>query len=147
MVASSGGCVRAHVAGRAAVGALATAACEGRAMIAFTIFKDETAGQLERRELSFEGLAEMIEHPPEYPSKRACPFIKLADFGNERSPGGSLRHDANVVSITGVEGDYDGEQVTLAEAAALLRAAGIKAILYTSPSHTAERPRWRILAP
>jgi len=33
------------------------------------------------------------------------------------------------------------------DAATLLELSGISAVLYTSPSHTQDRPRWRILAP
>jgi hypothetical protein len=97
--------------------------------------------------MTFDQLAEIIRQPVEYPSKEHCPFMKLAVFGDRRTDLRSLRHNANVISISGVEGDYDGEQVPLSEAAALLRAAGVKAILYTSPSHRPEAPRWRVLVP
>lgn len=64
-----------------------------------------------------------------------------------------MRHDANVVAITGVEADYDGEQMPFAEAVERLRKAGIKCVVYTSASHLAVKdnkqrgPRWRVLVP
>ena len=80
-------------------------------------------------------------------TKDGLPLIKLARFGDKPTRKGSYRHDANMVEVWGVEGDYDGGEVTLDQAAAMLRAAGITAYLYTTPSHTPERPRWRVLSP
>jgi hypothetical protein len=75
------------------------------------------------------------------------PWIKLAVFGDRRSGLNCLRHNANVLGITGVEGDYDGEKVSFAVAVRILRASKVAALLYTSPSHTAKAPHWRVLAP
>lgn len=80
-------------------------------------------------------------------TKADCPWLKLAAFGDERTAAKSLRHDANVVQLYGIEGDYDGEQVQPEEALAKLEAAGIRALVYTSPSHAPQKPRWRVLAP
>jgi hypothetical protein len=33
------------------------------------------------------------------------------------------------------------------EATKIVKAAGLTALLYTSPSHTEEKPRWRVLCP
>ena len=81
------------------------------------------------------------------PSKAAAPWLKLARFGERASDKGSLRHDANVLEVSGVELDYDGERMAVDEALAMLRAAGLHCLLYTSPSHSVEAPRWRVLAP
>jgi hypothetical protein len=80
-------------------------------------------------------------------SKAALPWTKLAQFGQQRTEKSSLRHNANVLAIHGVEADYDGEQITLDSARRVMADAGLAAILYTSPSHTAAKPRWRILCP
>lgn len=80
-------------------------------------------------------------------AKAALPWLKLAAFGDLRTERNSLRHDRNVLSIHGVEGDYDGEQITIERARQILAQAGIAAILYTSPSHTPQAPRWRVLCP
>ena len=75
------------------------------------------------------------------------PWLKLARFGLNWTAKGCLRHDANVIGVTGCEIDYDGERIGFDEAVAALRAANIEAVLYTSPSHTRAKPRWRILCP
>src|SRR5690606_20343416 len=71
----------------------------------------------------------------------------LAVYGNVKSPKGVLRHDANVTTVTGVEVDYDGEQVPMDDAASRIAAAGIEALFYSSPSSRPEAPRWRALFP
>jgi AAA domain len=80
-------------------------------------------------------------------SKTTAPWVKLARFGNAKTPKGSLRHDANVNSIDGIEGDYDGGQMPMGVAAGILKAANLAALLYESPSSTPENPRWRVVCP
>lgn len=111
-----------------------------------TRFLDRTAktkidGRVSLRELS----RRIGEHVAEI--KADLPWIKLAPFGNNATEKGSLRHNVNMLAISGVEGDYDDGDVTPSEAAERLRGAGVAAWIYTSPSHTVERPRWRVLAP
>lgn len=52
-----------------------------------------------------------------------------------------------MLAVTGIEADYDGEVLGFDEAHERLGAAGLRAILYTSPSHTEDAPRWRVLCP
>jgi len=78
-------------------------------------------------------------------AKTALPWLKLATFGDLRSDKNSLRCNANVRTISGIEADYDGGRVAFADAVGILREAGISAIVYTSPSHTDAKPRWRVL--
>ena len=113
----------------------------------WTRFADRAATS--KREIAHDWpeLAEHIRTSGPFAAKALCPWLKLATFGDIRSSKGALRNKSNVLSITGVEGDYDGEQMQPAEAVQLLERAGIRAIVYTSPSHTPERPRWRVLAP
>ena len=80
-------------------------------------------------------------------SKADLPWIKLGRFGNERTEKNSLRSNANMLTIDGIEGDYDGGRMTITEAAERLRKAGIAALLYESPSSTPARPRWRQPSP
>jgi predicted P-loop ATPase len=80
-------------------------------------------------------------------AKADLPWLKLARFGDVKTDKGSLRHDANVLAITGIEADYDGGQMTPVEAVERLEKAGVKALVYTSPSHTEDAPRWRVLCP
>lgn len=79
--------------------------------------------------------------------KEGLPLLKLAVFGDMHSPKKSLRWDNNVLSVSGVELDYDGEKISFDDARLLLVEAEIACIIYTTPSHTEEKPRWRVLAP
>ena len=79
--------------------------------------------------------------------KENLPLLKLARFGDMASPKGSLRWDNNLTAVTGCELDYDEGKVSWDDARLALAEAGVAAILYTSPSHTDEQPRWRVLAP
>jgi hypothetical protein len=112
-----------------------------------TIFKDRFAQQKKEFHLPWGDLASELESPPNHPSKGDMPLLKMAAFGDLRSEKNSLRHNGNVVSITGIEGDYDGEEVPIEEAKHRLELCGIRAVLYTSPSHRPDAPRWRVLAP
>ena len=79
--------------------------------------------------------------------KGKLPWLKLARFGDKRTDKNSLRHNDNVLSISGIEADYDEQIIGLAEASGILRRANLAAMLYTSPSHTEDTPRWRVLCP
>jgi hypothetical protein len=104
--------------------------------------RDAIERSYEWHEIAARGL-----QPQEYPGKDSMPLIKLGRFGEHRSRGGFIRHEENVVAISGVEGDYDGGQMDIADAVTAIGMAEITALLYTTPSHTPERPRWRVLAP
>ncbi len=112
-----------------------------------TIFPDIYATSKSEEDLHWEHLVERLLSPSEYPQKASCPLYKLSVFGEMRGPSDCLRHDENLLAIYGVEGDYDGELVPMHQAARLLATAGIKCVLYTSASHTPEKPRWRVIAP
>lgn len=75
--------------------------------------------------------------------KRKLPLFRLARFNGDTRATGSLPPPA----IWGVEGDYDACEVSVVDAVRRLKAAGIEALIYTTPRHTAERPRWRIVVP
>lgn len=123
------------------------------ATVHVSFFKDPFATSMTTADLTLEELRTRIL-TASAPTKAALPWLKLAIFGKKRTPkredgsgGGSLRHDGNVLQITGAELDYDGEKVGFDEALEMVKAMGITALIYTSPSHTAATPRWRILAP
>jgi hypothetical protein len=81
------------------------------------------------------------------PDKDSCPWLKLASFGDDRTDKNSLRHDANVLSIAGIECDYDAGAMSIGNAAKRLKKAGVAALLYESASNTLLEPRFRILCP
>jgi hypothetical protein len=110
-------------------------------------FFDDYAAQTKREErVSLGELAHRIRTTTA-PGKGSLPWLKLARFGDAKTLAGSLRSDGNVIACTGVEADYDGEKITLDTAIEVAEKAGLGCIIYTSPSHTEERPRWRILCP
>lgn len=115
----------------------------------YTRFVDYLATTKWEKARSLRQLAEIVDRRRE-DIKARLPWIKLATFGDERTGKACLRHGKNMREISGIEGDYDGknvEFVTLSEGVARLRAAGVAALIYASPSHTAASPRWRVLAP
>jgi regulatory protein RepA len=116
-------------------------------VLPLTTFADTAAARKQEARLSWIDLVERVREPKRYPTKAAMPLIKMARFGDLRTDKGSLRHDANVVAISGIEGDYDAGQVSLADAATQLAGAGISAVLYSSPNSTPMAPRWRVLCP
>ena len=127
-------------------------------LFAVTFFDSAAASKKVEGHWSLVGLARRIKNTGA-PEKNSLPWLKLATFGDKKTPlvpsangsgrmtGGSLRHDANLLTITGIEADYDAEQVSFDEAVERLIAQGILGIVYTSPSHTEKRQRWRVLCP
>jgi hypothetical protein len=110
------------------------------------VFPDFAARAKRLQVLSQAALAELARTTTA-DTKEALPWLKLARFGYGATPRGSLRHDRNVICITGIEGDYDGGVVAFDEALEQLAKAGLLALVYTSPSHSPPRPRWRVLCP
>ncbi|MDP3961293.1 MAG: VapE family protein [Pseudorhodobacter sp.] len=114
--------------------------------IPVTIFPNVLAASLDTKQLTLRQLARVI-CTQEGASKSDLPLLKLATFGDVRTVKGSLRHDANLQSVSGIEGDYDAGEIGPEEAADRLSVAGIAALIYTTPSHTSAAPRWRVLVP
>jgi hypothetical protein len=118
-----------------------------------TFFYSHTAQNKSDASYTMRELAERIR-TTSGDTKAALPWLKLARFGNRRSPpgpdgkgGNSLRWDANVRAITGIEADYDQERISFDEALEKLTKQGVAAALYTSPGFTEDTPRWRVLCP
>ncbi len=114
--------------------------------IAMTFFKSKTAEDKIEERYTARALASRIRTVTAS-RKDQLPWLKFARFGDQRTDKRSLRHDANVLGVTGIEADYDGGQIPLDEAVERLEKQGIAAIVYTSPSHTEAAPRWRVLCP
>jgi putative DNA primase/helicase len=115
--------------------------------VTYTLLPDLSGATCERRTSDWAVLVSQALKPAQYANKDALPLIKLATFGNARTEKGSLRHDGNLADVYGIEGDYDGGKVPITDATERLASAGIEAVLFTTPSHTAAAPRWRVLAP
>lgn len=120
----------------------------------FTEFHDVRARDMSPHTETWDDiLFKIVDQPHEASTKSDLPLIKLAVFGDAKTDHGALRHNGNVQAVTGVEIDYDGaldchgEKVSADAAAARLREAGIRAVVYTTPSNTPDAPRWRALVP
>jgi predicted P-loop ATPase len=111
-----------------------------------TFFDDEFAKRKRVRTTTLAGLREYILRTV-MPEKAKLPWLKLARFGDKKTEKGSLRHDANVIDITGIELDYDLKQVSLAAAIDVVKRNRLRCLLYTSPSYTEAEPKWRIICP
>lgn len=94
----------------------------------------------QRMRTTWPELCRHVKQAPAYPSKQACRLLKLATFNGPRC-------NDNMAEISGIEGDYDSGQVTQAQAIAMLEAAGVRAVVYASPSASPTTHRWRVLAP
>ena len=116
-------------------------------MPAFTVtfFEHVNSKYKEQQQVTLESLAEIIDYARDY--KEQLRLVKCAEFGDFPSTKGILRHDANVRCITGVEIDYDAGEIAFEIARERLHEAGITGLLYTTPSHKDDAPRWRFLAP
>lgn len=116
------------------------------AQIPVTIFKDLGAKAKKEHMWSMRDLLDFID-TTEAGEKRELPLLKLATFGKDKTDKGSYRHDHNMITASGIEGDYDLEKMSAKEAASIMKRAKVACVIYTSASHTPEKPRWRILAP
>jgi hypothetical protein len=124
----------------------AAAAINSDVRFTITVFPDRYAKSKSERKVTVTELAALIRNTTA-PTKARLPWLKLATFGDQRSVKNCLRTDANLLMVHGIEGDYDGEVMAFAEGVSRVSAADILAIVYTSASHTPEKPRWRVLAP
>lgn len=122
-------------------------------MLTWTELPDKTGLTMTAHTGTWLELINRFETVGTFPGKDSCPLIKGAIFGDKRSANGSLRTNENVQAITFIEGDYDGEIVTMEQAQAMLERRGIKALIYPSPSnglvnppHSHGGPRWRVIA-
>jgi hypothetical protein len=111
-----------------------------------TFFASAAATTLSTEKVSLSELREKILTTTR-DAKAKLPWLKLATFGDQRSDGKSLRHDKNVRMLSGIETDYDAETIAFDDALAVIKNARLCAPVYTSPSHTEDKPRWRVLCP
>jgi hypothetical protein len=128
------------------VGNSATRAIVVAERFTVTYFADEFAKSLRTQQVTLPELRGLILRTTAH-KKIFLPWLKCATFGTKRTKLGSLRHNDNVTAISGLELDYDDEEVSIELGATLLRRARLKSLLYTSPSHTDAKPRWRVLLP
>lgn len=110
----------------------------------FTQFEDTKARTKEDRILRARELADIIRTTSAR-TKAELPLLTLTQFGDRRTISGSLRSASNATGLSEIEVEYDGERLGFDEAAQIFRDHGLSATLYTTPSHTPEKPRWRAI--
>jgi hypothetical protein len=111
-----------------------------------TFFADHAARSLSTQDMTLEQLRDLILKTTAS-EKAQLPWLKLATFGDKRTKNQSLRHNANVLEITGIEVDYDDKVMAFEEAVRIVQQGRLHALLYTSPSYKPEEPKWRIVLP
>lgn len=113
---------------------------------AVTVFPDQQAADKHEGTRTLAELADGIRSQTRR-DKASLPWLKLARFGDQRTGKNCLRSNANVIEISGLEGDMDSGSVTFDDAVARIRAQGVAALVYTTPSNTDAAPHWRVLCP
>ena len=114
--------------------------------IAVTLFPTEGAQSKKLVRLTLDELADLIQKTTR-PTKAELPWLKLGTFGDKRTKKNSLRSNDNMISISGIEVDYDDEKISFEQAIDTVHKAKLNALLYTSASYKPEAPHWRILLP
>jgi putative DNA primase/helicase len=121
--------------------------------LVLTLLKDKTGSDIKQLEFT---LPEWGSHilKADSGNKETLRWLKGAIFGNVRSKNNSFRTNANLKLLTAAVVEYDkprkGVQkaITFDEAVAIIKKAGLRALLYTSPSHKeGSKPRWRVIFP
>ena len=108
----------------------------------YTTFNSLTNPQGTRHSATWADVARLIQNVPAYPDKASQPLLKLGIFeGDSRGAGHSL------VSISGIEIDYDAGEVTAHSAAKLLRQAGVESVVCSTFTSRMDCPKWRVFAP
>lgn len=122
---------------------------EEQILVTYTLFPDVyPTEKTVREDVPWQDLTGRIKNAATYLAKKNCPLISMGEYGDTiDSDHKCLRYAENVQRVYGCELDYDGEKVSIDAAAKLLQDANLRSILYTSPSHTATKPRWRVLLP
>ncbi|MFC3690961.1 AAA family ATPase [Chenggangzhangella methanolivorans] len=114
----------------------------------FTIIPDLSGATMHVEELSLRELAARAKGTRRKTKKR-LPLFNGAAFGDVLSDKGSLRHDANVMAVAAVVVDYDGGTIAIGAARAAINAAGLNALVLTSPTNgePGRGYRWRGVFP
>jgi hypothetical protein len=115
-------------------------------MLGITFFKNIYATTKTSKRMALPEMRDMIL-ATEGGTKGDLPWLKGAAFGDKRTPKDSLRHDENVLGFDLIELDYDKGVMGLDEAITIIKDMNVRALIYSTPSHTPPAPRWRLLMP
>ena len=111
-----------------------------------TFFQSKSGSKKTTADLTLEELQVLILKTTAT-DKFKLPWLKLARFGDVASQNHSYRYNANVLAISGVELDYDKKVFPVSTAVEILTHRHVRSLVYTSPTHAADRFKWRVLAP
>jgi len=119
--------------------------------ITYTIWLNKSGTKKADKCESWPEFCQWLQDLPPAIVKDDCKLIKLARFGDMRTPlrdngdgtksGNSLRHNDNVLEVTGIEGDYDNGEMTPEQAVELLERHKLKAIIAPIFSATPDAPQ------
>ena len=113
-----------------------------------TVFPDLGAKtMLDGAAKDFATFARSLTTVPEYADKPEMPLLCPMTFDGKATDKGCLRSDESVVLIYGACGDHDAGTMSIKDATARMKKAGIECVLYTTPTHTEAAPRWRVIVP
>ena len=115
----------------------------GETLVSLTLFDDVRAKTKSVVTCCASDLADKIKKSSAG-TKAELPLLKFAQFREKRSTRGSYRSDCNVTAINGIEVEYDDGAIGFDAVVLVLRQARLGAIVYTSPSHTPDKPRYRL---
>jgi putative DNA primase/helicase len=115
--------------------------------ITYTLWLNKSGTKKADKCQSWAEFCQWLQDLPAAIVKDDCKLIKLARFGDVRTDKHCLRHNANVLEVTGIEGDYDNEEMTPEQAIVLLESHNLKAVIAPTFSGTPDAPRWRVLTP
>lgn len=111
-----------------------------------TLFPDVYATSAREIDLEWSKFVRTLrDRPPR--ERKEGELVKLCTFGKRRTDKNSLRHDANVIAVHGIEGDHDSGEISPAEAVRRLERHHLRAVVVTSWSQRPAAPRWRVFAP
>jgi len=111
-----------------------------------TMFKNETGSPRYKAELTLPEWRDKIL-TADADVKNKLLWLKGAHFGDIKSKNGSYRTNLNVESFSAIVVEYDGGEISVDDGVAILAKAGVRSLIYTSPSHSIDKPRWRIVLP
>jgi Protein of unknown function (DUF3987) len=117
-----------------------------RNSVAVTFFPTYAAQSKRQEQLSLTGLRDKIQNTTRA-SKEELPWLKLCVFGRRRTELNCLRSNANVEAVTGIELDYDQQQISFETAIATVRKAKLMCLAYTTANYKPEQPKWRLVLP
>ena len=97
------------------------------------VLRDEFAASLQHGFLTLPQIAACIRATTA--KQRAVAAAQAATVRRQGTDKNCLRHDANVLEISGIEGEHDKGTLRSPMRSRRLRKAGIRCLLYTSPSY------------